>query len=322
MNTLISIPTLASPDERAPICRQSLARGVFKLLAAAALAIGLASSGLAIEQPPEAAPQQRAWLLSHLVTDMQSVGSFTSDDVARMVTLVNSLADDQVNLLAQFYYFTRAKTEQDAQLFATQQTEGADALAQAKAQIADIAAQLQNQILGTYSDLSGINPGCQTLCQITYASLPGWCAYNQYAIPDWYYSDGRYVGPLYSAGYCGAYAVPVYRVFYNHASRYNWWTSRTYVHNNIVRIARAAHPAVIGRQIARPAARHAGTVLVPRHAAVTRLKTPSLVVKHAPTVAVRRSAAKVVHAHVQHVARAVSRPQHVAQARSGFARRR
>ena len=46
--------------------------------AACLLAVFLvAGTAFAIDQPPETAPQQRAWLLSHLVTDMQSVGSFT-----------------------------------------------------------------------------------------------------------------------------------------------------------------------------------------------------------------------------------------------------
>ena len=207
-----------------------------KVVAAILFVLGLTGTALAIDQPPETVPQQRAWLLSHLVTDMQSVGSFTSDDIARMVTLVNTLTDDQASLLAQYYYLTRAKTEQDARLYAVQQTESDETLAQAKAEVADLLARLNNQIKQTYSELATISPGCQVLCQITYASVPGWCAYNQYAIPDWYYSDGCYVGPVYSTGYCGAYAVPVYRTFHDRSSRYNYWNSRTYVHNNITRI--------------------------------------------------------------------------------------
>jgi hypothetical protein len=219
-----------------------------KVLVAFVLAPGLIGTARAVDQPPETAPQQRAWLLSHLVTDMQSVGSFTSDDIAQMITLVNTLTDDQASLLAQYYYLTREKTEQDASLYAVQQTEGDDALAQAKAQVAELLAQLQSQIQQTYSDVATINPGCETLCQIAYASVPGWCAYNQYAVPDWYYSNGCYVGPCYSENYCGAYAVPVYNVFYNHGSRYNWWTSRNYFHNNIVRIGHHGASFVRGNQ--------------------------------------------------------------------------
>jgi hypothetical protein len=237
MNAAIHIPTTGSPQERVlGICQRMLAQITLKLAMVLVIAIGLTGTALAIDQPPETASQQRAWLLSHLVTDMQSVGTFQSGDIGQMVTLVNSLTDDQISLLTRFYYLTREKTEQDAQLYAVQQTDTDEALAQAKAQVADLLTQLQNQIEQTYSELAASDPGCQTLCQIAYASVPGWCAYNQYAIPDWYYNNGCYVGPVYSANYCGAYAAPVYNTFYNRGSRYNYWNSRNYLHNNSARI--------------------------------------------------------------------------------------
>jgi hypothetical protein len=284
-----------------------------KLLAAIVLTFVFTGTTLAIEQPPDTAPQQRAWLVSHLVTDMQSVGSFSSTDTAQMVTLVNSLTDDQVGLLARFYCLTREKTEQDAQLYATEQTESGDALAQAKAQVADVLAQLQGQIQQTYADLAA-NPACETLCQVAYASVPGWCAYNQYAIPAAYYSGGCYVGPLYAASYCGPYAAPVYHAFYNRASHYNYWNYKGYIHNNLVRIGHAGHygPAVIGRPAVRPAVRHGGAVIVNHHAAVVR---------HAPAVVARHNAVKVrghvavAHARVARVAHAAAhRAPHVAHA--------
>ena len=76
--------------------------------------------------------------------------------------------------------------------------------------MADLLTQFHNQIQQTYSELATVNPGCETLCQVAYASVPGWCSYNQYAIPDSYYNVGCYVGPVFSANYCGAYAAPVY----------------------------------------------------------------------------------------------------------------
>jgi hypothetical protein len=227
--------------------------------------VSLTGTCQATDQPPETAPQQRAWLLSRLVTDMQSVGSFTSDDIARTVTLVNSLTDDQVSLLARFYYLTRAKTEQDARLYAVQLNDTEEALAQAKAQVADLLTQQHNQIEQTYSELAAINPGCQTLCQVAYASVPGWCAYNRYAIPNWYYSNGCYVGPVFLAGYCGAYAAPVYGTFYSRGSRYNYWNSRAYVHNNVTGITRthggsvaagARHPHPTTGHAVAPSTRH------------------------------------------------------------------
>ena len=230
--------TFSSPLGPEQGLRRQAAGLAAKALATVLVLVSLTGTSLAIDQPPETAPQQRAWLLSHLVTDMQSVGSFTSDDIARSVTLVNALTDDQVSLLARFYCLTREKTEQDARLYAVQLSDTEEALAQAKAQVADLLTRQHNRIEQTYSELATVNPGCQTLCQVAYASVPGWCAYNRYAVPDWYYENGCYVGPVFSAGYSGAYAAPVYGTFYNRGSRYSYWNSRAYVHNNVTGITR------------------------------------------------------------------------------------
>jgi hypothetical protein len=299
-----------------------------KVLVLVLLVLGRTGTSLAIDQPPATAAPQRAWLLSHLTTDMRGVGSFTSDDIAQAQRLINSLRDDQVSLLARFYYLTRAKTEQDAQLYAVQQTDTAETLAQEKAQVADLLAQLQSQIEQTYSELATINPGCETLCQVTYASVPGWCASNQCAIPEAYYHNGCYVGPVYSASYCNAYAVRVYNAFYNRGGRYNFWNSRTFVHNHFMR---AGH-AMGTNRVATPVVRHDPP----------KLHTPAVVAKnHAGAPAVNHAKharpanhskpQAVAHTHVhaaprprpQRVAH-TARPQHVAQAHlaSAHGRRR
>jgi hypothetical protein len=308
----------------------------------------LTGTSLAIDQPPDTAPQQRAWLLSRLVTDMQRVGSFTSDDVARTVTLVNALTDDRVSLLARFYCLTREKTEQDARLYAVQLSDTEEALARAKAQVADLLTQEHNRIEQTYSELATINPGCQTLCQVTYASVPGWCAYNRYAIPDWYYGNGCYVGPVFSAGYCGAYAVPVYGAFYDRGSRYNYWNSRAYVHNNVTGITRTHGSSIAtGTRCSHPKSGHAVAVPTKYHAqaaglnrsvhsaamrnAAMSLKQPKtnhsrpVTARHAPqprSVGHSQSHAQrnhVVHAqprHQQPGQGAHAHPQHVAHAQT------
>jgi hypothetical protein len=289
MNSAIHIPTTGSPSA-AGIWQRMLKQVAVKLIVAFLLAPGLIGSARAVEQPPETASQQRAWLTSHLVTDMQSVGSFTSNDIAQMVTLINTLTDDQASLLTRFYYLTREKTEQDAQLYTAEQTDTSEALAQAKAQVADLLTQLQNQIQQTYSELATINPGCETLCQIAYASVPGWCAYNQYAIPDWYYNNGCYVGPVFSANYCGAYAAPVYRTFYNRGSHYNWWNSRTYIHNNIVRIGHHRSPVVVGNRYPHPV-NHTGAATVNHNAPpVLKHNNPNPRANHAPNAVARHNA--------------------------------
>jgi hypothetical protein len=318
--------------------------------------VSLTGTSLAIDQPPDTAPRQRAWLLSHLVTDMQSVGSFHDGDFVEVVRLVNALTDDQVSLLVRFYCLTRAKTEQDARLYAVQLSDTEEALAQAKAQVADLLTQQQNQIEQTYSELATIDPGCQTLCQVTYASVPGWCAYNRYAVPDWYYGNGCYVGPVFSAGYCGAYAVPVYGTFYDRGSRYNWWNSRAYVHDNVAGVTRThGSPSVTGTRhpnpktghVAAPSARHhdrtAGSKPslhpVAKHDAALSMKQPKashsrpVTAKHAPQP--KSVAHSQPHAQRNHVVHgqprqqqprqtAHAQPQHVAHAqarpKSGHAR--
>jgi hypothetical protein len=87
MGRSIHIPTAGSPQERVwGICQRTLAQIALKLAMVLFLAFGLTGTTFAIDQPPETASQQRAWLLSHLVTDMKSVGSFTGGDIAQMVT--------------------------------------------------------------------------------------------------------------------------------------------------------------------------------------------------------------------------------------------
>jgi hypothetical protein len=311
-------------------------------LATVLVLVSLTGTSLAIDQPPETAPQQRAWLLSCLVTDMQSVGSFTSDDIARTVTLINTLTDDQVSLLARFYYLTREKTEQDARLYAVQLGDTEEAIAQAKAQVADLLTQQHNQIEQTYSELATINPGCQTLCQVAYASVPGWCAYNRYAVPDWYYGNGCYVGPVFSAGYCGAYAVPVYATFHDRSNRYNYWNSRAYIHNNVTRISRT-HGSSVAAGTRHP---HPGTGHAVAPSVEYRVRAAGLSMKHPKASRSRPVTAKhspqpksvahsqphtqpnhVVHAqprHQQPTQGAHAQPQHVAHAqarpKSGHAR--
>ena len=325
MNALVRILTVGSlPLNGLVRYRRIVTQIVVKFVVAALLGPGLIGTALAVDPPPATAAQQRAWLVGHLVTDMQNVGSFSSADVARMTALVNGLTDDQAALLSQFYFLTRAKAEQDVALYDAGQTQTGDALAQARAQVAGLLAQLQSQIQQTYAELAAANSGCQTLGQLTYASVPGWCADNQYAIPDTYYNGGCYVGPAYSAAYCGAYAAPVYRTFYNQGSRYNWWTSRGYIHHPVVRTARLPKvihaPAAVVRHVAPPHGKP--VVAVRKHAAAPAVHhvRQSRPAGHPRTHAVAHAHA-APHPHVAHVAHA-AHAAHAAHGSAGHGRRR
>ena len=100
----------------------SRTRKILTRTAAFLLAVFLmAGTALAIDQPPQEPEQQRAWLVGHLVTDMEALGTFDGNTLAKVPGIVNALTDDQVALLAQYYFLTRSKTEQDACLYAMQQ---------------------------------------------------------------------------------------------------------------------------------------------------------------------------------------------------------
>ncbi len=70
---------------------------------------------------------------------------------------------------------------------------------------------------------------------MAYASIPGWCARCRYDLPDWYYRDGCYVGPCFSARFAGVYSVRAYRAYHDYGSRNDWRDGGRYFHENIVR---------------------------------------------------------------------------------------
>ena len=189
---------------------------------AAFLAVFLmAGNAFAIDQPPQEPQQQRAWLVGHLVTDMEALGTFDGNALARVPAIVNALTDDQVALLAQYYYLTRSKTEQDAYLYALQQqgyTE--EQVNAAKAQIADLLTVMNDQTVTCYDQFASMPEPVQYLGQVCYASVPGWCCNARCYVPDWYYDNGCYVGPCYNAAYAGAWSVPIYSAYYNHGSHF------------------------------------------------------------------------------------------------------
>ena len=78
MNAPTLVPTTTLGEPATMIGQRTPKQSLFLLVAVVLLVCGSATSSLAADQPPKSAPQQRAWLLSHLVTDMQSAGQYTS----------------------------------------------------------------------------------------------------------------------------------------------------------------------------------------------------------------------------------------------------
>ena len=189
-----------------------------------------AGTALAIERPPQDAQQQRAWLVGHLVTDMEALGTFDGNTLAKVPGIVNALTDEQVALLAQYYFLTRSKTEQDASLYAMQQQGYADQqVNEAKAEIADLLTTMNDQIEACYAQFTPMAEPVQYLAQICYASVPGWCCHARCYVPEWYYDNGCFVGPCFNAVYSGPWAVPICNAYFNHGSHFYS------VYNNVAR---------------------------------------------------------------------------------------
>ena len=129
--------------------------------AAILLASVLAGTAVAVERPPVRPEQQRSWLAGRLVADMRAMGVFAGDEIAETMSLVGSLTEEQVVLLVRLYILSREMAERDAWLFAVESSE--------------TLARLRRQIRLAYRELAAVSPGCRTLCEVAYASIPGWC---------------------------------------------------------------------------------------------------------------------------------------------------
>ena len=180
-----------------------------------------ATAVFAIDQPPQDPEQQCAWLIGHVITDMEALGTFDGNALAKVPGIVNALTDDQVALMAQYYYLTRSKTEQDASLYSLQQQGYSDdQVNAAKAEIADLLTALNDQTVACYNQFVPMPQPVQYLSYVIYASVPGWCCHARCFVPEWYYNDGCYVGPCFNADYAGIWGVPVCRAYYDHGSRF------------------------------------------------------------------------------------------------------
>ena len=179
----------------------------------------MAGTAVAIDQPPQEPDQLRAWLVGHLVTDMEALGTFDGTTLAKVPSIVNALTDDQVALLSQYYFLTRSKTQQDAYLYSLQQQGNTDEQVNAaKAEVADLLTTMNDQTVACYDQFAPMPEPVQYLAQICYASVPGWCCHARCYVPEWYYDNGSYVGPCFDAAYAGDWAGPVCNAYYDHGS--------------------------------------------------------------------------------------------------------
>jgi len=184
-------------------------------------AVARTSAPEVLDQPPADAAQQREWLQVRLLKDAEICGIFDGDTTTKVMATLRNLSDDQLALLCQYYLLVRSKTEQDAYLYSLQQQGcAADQIDSAKAAVADLLGEMQSQADLCYAKIRTCGEPVQYLAQVEYASIPGWCVSTRCCVPGWYYANGGFVGPCYNAGYCGLYAVPVCRAYYDSGSRF------------------------------------------------------------------------------------------------------
>jgi len=184
-------------------------------------AVAQTSVSKVLDQAPAAPGQQREWLRVRLLKDAELCGIFDGDTMTKILATLRSLSDDQLALLCQYYLLVRSKTEQDAYLYSLQQ-QGCttDQINAAKSAIADLLGEMQSQADTCYGRIRTLGAPVQYLAQIEYASIPGWCVSTQCCVPGWYYANGGFVGPCYNPGYCGVYAAPACRAYYDAGSRF------------------------------------------------------------------------------------------------------
>jgi len=204
-----------------PMKLGALAGAGLTVAAGVVLMLCMADACQTMDQPPQEPDQQRAWLAGHLVTDMEALGTFDANTLAKVPGVVNALTDDQVALLAQYYFLTRSKTEQDASLYALQQQGDTDEqVNEATAEVADLLTTMNDEIDACYTQFVPMPQPVLYIAQICYASVPGWCCHVCCFVPAWYYDNGCFVGPCHNAARSGPWAAPVWNAYCNHGSHF------------------------------------------------------------------------------------------------------
>ena len=309
-------------------CPHFFARTAMIVAAGIVLLFATTNACLAMDQPPQDPQQQRAWLVGHLVGDMQALRTFDGAAIANVPAIVNSLNDDQVALLAQYYFLTRSKTEQDAYVYSLQQQgDTAEQVNAAQAATADLLADINNQIAECNAQFAPMPQPVVYLAQICYASVPGWCCGAQCFVPDWYYDNGCFVGPCLNAGWSGRWAVPVWNVYRDHGSHFYS------VYNRVARTARISHSLSLAKSNALWLRGHSDWHNTPAHGQLVRQTAvqphlnvpnrtaakpqPSRTFQSAPrpaahtnnrTTAVRPAKAQVRHVATAHLPKVVHQP--------------
>jgi hypothetical protein len=210
---------------------------------------------VAIDKPPETPRNQRSWLQRGLGSDMAETnkgmpGTFGARDFAHDNAIKNRSAgpmyktnDSDVRVLADYYYRTRVRAEDDLRQFERQLF-----ALYASANVAQFQGQFPNpqQASPTDKELEAAKADCETISalggsladkggavkslgELIYASLPGFCLREKQMLPASYFDQDQasgklqYVGPVNNAVYAGAYVTPIDACLTTAAARQANW---------------------------------------------------------------------------------------------------
>ena len=224
---------------------------------------------LAIECPP-GAPNNRSWLRRHLADDMTQTNklvgpTFSGTDFPRVCAISNAHAvrdfkidDEDVHLLADYYYRLRNRAEEDMRQSQRQPTEQRQLEGQPQVllQVGETdaerkAAQADRDAISSLGGaLAGKREAVDRLGELIYASLPGFCLHQKQMLPPSYFNLDQnsgalqYVGPVAvdKPARTNPYIVTITTTV-NDARRANWYRDVFAWHNNNRPVARPPNGA-------------------------------------------------------------------------------
>ncbi len=181
----------------------------------------VASTTFAIQPPPSTPDAQREWLTAHVTEDAKALGTFGPNVGDKVESIVYEMGEKNLGLACQFYYLTRAKTEQDAGSFAAAQAGDS-----AKLYNDDLTSEMNSEAIACYDQLVAVRP---YLARVIYCSVPGWCVNYSFACPDWYFGDDSYLGCCGNGDWCGDWGAAVYGAWCDQSG---YWGSSYYPNLN------------------------------------------------------------------------------------------
>ena len=223
----------------------------------------------AVDKPPEDPKNQRSWLGNRLLSDMSQTDenmpeTFATRDYGRVKAITNrsaspkfKISDDDVALLADYYYHTRARAADDLRQFQQQLVRLVQSQGQLpQPQLADTTDEETKTARADRKEISALGgkladraDAVKSLSELIYASLPGFCLHETQMLPASYFAPDptngglSYVGPVNNTVYAGPYAGSIGSYANADAARQAWlrhvllWHMRNSQQNSATRQA-------------------------------------------------------------------------------------